>query len=101
VTCFYPLYHDHDDERVVEARHPLLPAITGGTPCLSNGPLQIPRVKALLIKDKPTTKHHQTKETRNRELIDERAWLWLVGEKFVEQRGRGLRVSIQAKVSKG
>ena len=30
--------------------------------------------KALRIKDKPTTKHHKTKEARYRELIDERAF---------------------------
>ena len=30
--------------------------------------------KALRIKDKPKTKHHKTREARNRELIDERAF---------------------------
>jgi len=44
--------------------------------CSSNGPLQNPQGEALLvpvlIKNKPTTKRHKTKETRNWELIDER-----------------------------
>jgi hypothetical protein len=58
-----------DGERVDEGSPPL-PAITGGILCSSNGPLQNPTSKALPIKTKPTTKHHKTKEARNRELID-------------------------------
>ena len=41
--------------------------------CSSNGspPVQNPSSEALLIKNKPTTKHHKTKENRNQELVDE------------------------------
>jgi hypothetical protein len=61
------------DGRAGEDGQPLLPSSTGGILCSSNGPLRNPQSEALLIKNKPTTKHHKTKETRNRELIDERA----------------------------
>jgi hypothetical protein len=50
------------DRRVGEDGQPLLPAITGGALCSSNGPLQNPQSKALLIKNKPTTKHHKPKK---------------------------------------
>jgi len=45
------------------------------TPCVQAMVLyRIHKVKLyLLTKNKPTTKHHKTKEARNRELIDERA----------------------------
>ena len=43
--------------------------------CASNGPLQNPQSKALLIKNKPT-KHHKTKETRNQELFGRAGLVW-------------------------
>jgi hypothetical protein len=61
-----------DDGREGKDEQPLLPSIPGGTLCASNGPLhclQNPQSEALLIKNKPKTKHHKTKETRNRELF--------------------------------
>ena len=61
------------DERVAEVGQPPLPASTGGTLCFKQWSPTNLTSKALLIKDKPTTKYHQSKETRNRELIDERA----------------------------
>jgi hypothetical protein len=63
-----------DDERLDEVGQPPLPAITGGILCSSNGPPQNPQFKALPIKDETNTNYHKTKEARNRELIDERAY---------------------------
>ena len=68
-----PVRGNADDGRVGKDGQPLLPSITGGTLCSSNGPLPVqnPQSEVLLVKNKPTTKHHETKETRNQELIDE------------------------------
>jgi hypothetical protein len=58
-----PIRGSADDGREGKDEQPLLPSITGGTLCASNGPLQNPQSEALLIKNKP--KNHAPQNQRN------------------------------------